>query len=465
MDRILSLIEHYGYLVILFGVMLESTGVPLPGETILIASGVLVQRGHLDLGYVIMFGILGAVVGDQIGYWVGRGGGRPFVLRWGRYVFITPQRLGRAEAFFERHGGKAVFLARFFSGLRVVGALVAGISRMRWGTFILYNALGGAVWATAVVLVGYFLGSSIGLVERWLGRATLVLASVLAVAVAFYLAYRWASHNRERLVGWGEALLAYPPVARLRTRYDAQLRWLLRRLTPGQYLGLHLTIGLLAAAGGLWLFGGLAEDLLTGDPIVRFDRALDAYLHARATPPLTTFFLIITAFGSIEPLVLLGVVMAAFLAWGRRWVFLGSWLAAVAGSAVLNHLLKGLFARPRPHFEHPLLVETSYSFPSGHAMESFVVYGMLAYFAVLALRTWESRVGVVCGAALLVVLIGFSRMYLGVHYLSDVLAGYAAGAVWLSALITGVETIRRSKKEANTGGRTSENPPSTTLGE
>jgi membrane protein DedA with SNARE-associated domain/membrane-associated phospholipid phosphatase len=465
MDRILSLIEHYGYLVILFGVMLESTGVPLPGETILIASGILVQRGHLDLGYVIVFGILGAVVGDQIGYWVGRGGGRPFVLRWGRYVFITPQRLGRAEAFFERHGGKAVFLARFFSGLRVVGALVAGISRMRWGTFILYNALGGAVWATAVVLVGYFLGSSIGLVERWLGRATLVLASVLAVAVAFYLAYRWASHNRERLVGWGEALLAYPPVARLRTRYDAQLRWLLRRLTPGQYLGLHLTIGLLAAAGGLWLFGGLAEDLLTGDPIVRFDRALDAYLHARATPPLTTFFLIITAFGSIEPLVLLGVVMAAFLAWGRRWVFLGSWLAAVAGSAVLNHLLKGLFARPRPHFEHPLLVETSYSFPSGHAMESFVVYGMLAYFAVLALRTWESRVGVVCGAALLVVLIGFSRMYLGVHYLSDVLAGYAAGAVWLSALITGVETIRRSKKEANTGGRTSENSPSTTLGE
>jgi membrane protein DedA with SNARE-associated domain/membrane-associated phospholipid phosphatase len=460
MDRILSLIEHYGYLVILFGVMLESTGVPLPGETILIASGVLVQRGHLDLGDVIAFGILGAVVGDQIGYWVGRGGGRPFVLRWGRYVFITPARLARAEAFFERHGGKAVFLARFFSGLRVLGALVAGISRMRWTSFILYNVLGGAVWATAVVLVGYLLGSSIGLVERWLGRATLVLASVLAVVVAFYLAYRWAAHNRQRLVEWGEALLAYPPVARLRTRYDVQLRWLLRRLTPGQYLGLHLTVGLLAAAGGLWLFGGLAEDVLTGDPIVGFDRALDDYLHAHATPPLTTFFLIVTALGSIEAMVLLGVIVAAILAWGRRWVFLGSWLAAVAGSAVLNQLLKGLFERPRPYFEHPLLIETSYSFPSGHAMESFVVYGMLAYFAVLALRSWKARVAVVCGAALLVVLIGFSRMYLGVHYFSDVLAGYAAGGVWLSALITGVETIRRSKKEAKTGGRTSQNSTS-----
>src|SRR5215212_588569 len=149
MDRVLSLIEHYGYLVILFGVMLESTGVPLPGETILLAAGVLVQRGHLDLGDTIAFGILGAVVGDQIGYWVGREGGRPFVLRWGRYLFITPARLGRGEAFFERHGGKAVFLARFFSGLRVFGALVAGISRMRWGSFLIYNALGGAVWATA----------------------------------------------------------------------------------------------------------------------------------------------------------------------------------------------------------------------------------------------------------------------------------------------------------------------------
>ena len=450
MDRILALISHYGYLVVLFGVMLESTGVPLPGETILLAAGILVQRGHLALGDTIAFGILGAVVGDQIGYWVGRGGGRPFVLRWGRYLFITPERLGRAEAFFERHGGKAVFMARFFSGLRVFGALVAGTSRMRWVTFLIYNALGGAVWATAVVLVGYFLGSSLALVERWLGRATLVLAVVVTLAVVFYLAYRWASRNRARLAGWGEALLAYPPVARLRGRYDAQLRWLLRRLTPGQYLGLHLTVGLLAAAGGLWLFGGVVEDLLTGDPLVHFDRALDDYLHSHATPPLTAFFLVVTAFGSLEVVALLGAAVAAFLARGRRWTLLWSWLVAVAGGALLNWLLKGLFQRPRPHFAHPLLVETSYSFPSGHAMVSFVAYGMLAYLAVLLwLRSWEARVAAVCGAALVVVLIGFSRMYLGVHYFSDVVAGYAAGGVWLSALITGAETIRRGGKREN----------------
>jgi membrane-associated phospholipid phosphatase len=143
------------------------------------------------------------------------------------------------------------------------------------------------------------------------------------------------------------------------------------------------------------------------------------------------------------------VVVAAILARRRQWLYLWTWAVAVGGSALLNRLIKDLFARPRPFFEHPLLLETSYSFPSGHAMESFVVYGMLAYFAVLALRSWRARTAVVFGSALLVLLIGFSRMYLGVHYFSDVVAGYAAGGVWLSALITGAETIRRSKSRSN----------------
>ena len=108
MNQILSLIGQYGHLAVFFGVMLESSGVPLPGEIILIASGVLVEQGYLDLGNVIVigFGILAAVIGDQLGYWVGRKGGRPFVVRWGRYTLITPKRLSRAERFFKRHGAR-----------------------------------------------------------------------------------------------------------------------------------------------------------------------------------------------------------------------------------------------------------------------------------------------------------------------------------------------------------------------
>ena len=193
---LLDLIGRYGYLAVFFGVMLESFGVPLPGETVLLLSGALAHQGVLDFGDAIVFGVLGAVVGDQLGYWAGRRGGRAFVLRWGRFVLVTPERLGRAEAFFDRHGGRAVFLARFVSGLRVFGALVAGTSRMPWGRFALYNALGGAVWATAAVSVGYFLWGSISLVEHWVGRASLLLSAALALALLLSGVYRWVSRGR-----------------------------------------------------------------------------------------------------------------------------------------------------------------------------------------------------------------------------------------------------------------------------
>lgn len=192
---LLHLIGRYGYLVVFFGVMLESAGVPLPGETVLIAAGALIHRGILDPGDVLFFGILGAITGDQIGYWIGRRGGRPFVLRWGRYLLVTRERLARAEAFFARHGGRAVFFARFVAGLRIFGALVAGISRMPWGRFALYNALGGTVWATAAVSLGYFLWASISLVEHWAGRASLLLVAALVLVLLLRWAYRRATRG------------------------------------------------------------------------------------------------------------------------------------------------------------------------------------------------------------------------------------------------------------------------------
>jgi membrane protein DedA with SNARE-associated domain len=118
------------------------------------------------------------------------------VLRWGRYALITPERLGRAEAFFARYGGRAVFLARFITGLRVFGALVAGISHMPCGKFALYSVLGGTVWATAVVSLGYFLWASIGLVEQWVGRFSLLLVAALVLTVLLRWAYRKAMRTR-----------------------------------------------------------------------------------------------------------------------------------------------------------------------------------------------------------------------------------------------------------------------------
>lgn len=278
----------------------------------------------------------------------------------------------------------------------------------------------------------------------------LLLVGLLAPTLAFYFAYRWVASHRLWIVGCVRATLSYPPLARLRARYDLQLRWLLRRVTPGEYLGLHLTVGLLLAVGCLWVFGDLAEDVVTNDQLVRFDQAVAIVLHRSATPVLTTFFVVVTAMGSVEVLALLGLFITVIYGLRRRWLHVGTWLAGLAGGAVLNQLLKELFSRPRPSFAEPLLSETSYSFPSGHAMLSLIAYGMLAYFAVLALRTWRARTAVVFGIALLVVLIGVSRMYLAVHYFSDVLAGFAVGGMWLSALITGMETIYGRRDDEST---------------
>jgi membrane protein DedA with SNARE-associated domain len=198
MDQYYPLIETYGYLIVFFGVVLGTMGVPFPSAAILLASGVLVQQGHLGLRGAIVFGILGAIVGNQIGYWVGFGAGRSFILKWGRHVKLTPERLEWVEALFARHGGKAVFAGRFFSVSRVLEALVAGTSRMRWGTFFFYSVLGGAVWATAVVLVGYFFGQSWGAARDWSERSPLLLILLILMAPGVYLTYRWATSHRNR---------------------------------------------------------------------------------------------------------------------------------------------------------------------------------------------------------------------------------------------------------------------------
>jgi membrane-associated phospholipid phosphatase len=235
-------------------------------------------------------------------------------------------------------------------------------------------------------------------------------------------------------------------VVRLRSRYNRQLLWFRRRVTPGEYLGLHLTLGLLAAAGCLWIFGRLAEDVVSNDPQVSIDQTAATATHGLMTPALTTFFLVVTALGSMEAIALVSLVGAVVFGMWRRWLLFGTWVIAAGGSVMFILLLKAFFARPRPYFEQPMLMETYYSFPSGHAMEAVVLYGTLAYFAVLALRTWRARAAVILGTSLLVLLIGFSRMYLGVHYFSDVVAGYAAGGMWLSTCITAMEFVRRGKR-------------------
>jgi membrane protein DedA with SNARE-associated domain/membrane-associated phospholipid phosphatase len=456
MENVLHLIEQYGYLLIFFGVMAESMGVPLPGETILISAGIAAQRGHLDVGDVILFGILGAVVGDQIGYWIGREGGRPFILRYGRYVFITPERLGRAEAFFARHGGKAVFMARFFSGLRVFGALVAGMSRMRWVTFLVYNALGGAVWATAVVLAGYFLGKSLKAVERWTGQASVLLLALAVLALILYLAYRWVLRHPERVRRSFERVGGRRVYAFLRSPTGL---WLRRRFSPNEVYGLTLTLGLVMTGLFSWAFGGVVQDIVARDPLVRTDLAVVRFFHAHSEPYLTTA---VNAFEAVfSAWVLLGVAILAGLALLLLARTSGDFetrlsgvvlLATALGTGALTILFKFMFHRSRPPSDLQLVHAIGYSFPSSHAVAAVAVGAAVLY--VFGLRplvrwggTWQERSRVGLAVVVLAVLVGLGRVYTGANYPSDVLAGWALGGVWASVCLTAAEVFRRLRAE------------------
>jgi membrane protein DedA with SNARE-associated domain len=151
-------VEHYG-LVFLFAIVcLESAGLWLPGETAVIAAGVYAAEGRLSIVAVIVVAAAAAIIGDNIGYWLGREGGRRLLYRYDRAARFADRVLPPAERFFERHGGKAVFFARFFGGLRVSGAWMAGITRLSWWRFLVWNAAGGVVWAIGVGLIAYYAG-------------------------------------------------------------------------------------------------------------------------------------------------------------------------------------------------------------------------------------------------------------------------------------------------------------------
>jgi membrane protein DedA with SNARE-associated domain len=161
LDRGLThLIEHYGLVLLFVVVCLESAGMWLPGETALIAAAVYASKGQLPIVGVIAVAAAAAIIGDNIGYWLGREVARPLLHRYPRLRRISDRVLPPAERFFKRHGGKAVFFARFFGGVRVTGAWMAGISQMSWWRFLAWNAFGGIVWATGVGLIAYYVGKA-----------------------------------------------------------------------------------------------------------------------------------------------------------------------------------------------------------------------------------------------------------------------------------------------------------------
>lgn len=234
-----------------------------------------------------------------------------------------------------------------------------------------------------------------------------------------------------------------PRLIDLRERFPKQIAFLKARLSPEGYLGLHLTIGALILIGATWLFGAIAEDVVTEDRLTVVDAEVSAWLHTHAHPWATTVLLIITHLHATMGVTIITFAAFLYLLRQKQRSQALALVLSVGGGMLLNVVLKNVFLRARPHFENPILTLTSYGFPSGHTMAATCLYGALCTFAVWSLRPWAWRVLTILAAGFLIMLVGFSRIYLGAHYLSDVLGAMAEGLIWLAFCLTAVDVIRR----------------------
>lgn len=214
-----------------------------------------------------------------------------------------------------------------------------------------------------------------------------------------------------------------------------------RAMTVARYLGLYAILGFALAVLAVTVFVELADEIGVGESLAHFDTELAESLGRHLSYDVLNAFSIVTVLGNRDVLTVLATLVAVALLLKKRWTLAGAWAAATAGGGLMNLVLKEIFARTRPVHEHGLVTETSFSFPSGHASGSMLIYSLLGYLLVRNTpKQWHIPIAIVMSA--LIIFVGSSRVILQVHYFSDVLAGYASAAAWVALCIAGLEAVR-----------------------
>jgi undecaprenyl-diphosphatase len=401
-------------------------GLVFPGETAVIIGGALAGQGENSVVLMLAVVWFCAWAGDTVSFVLGQRLGRDFVLRHGPKVRITEERFGQVESYFARHGGKTILIGRFIGLVRALAPFIAGSSGMAYRAFLPYSVLGTGLWAATFTLLGYFISENINEATELASRGVFVFGAVVVTVLVVVLGVRFLRRreNRQRLARRMDAVPTLRPLVVLGRRIEPQARFLWHRLTPG---GLGLEFTSLMAALAVALFGvvGFAEVVSATPGPTRADRqAIDVVSELRADW-LTDLAKAVTVLGSTPVTVLVALAAAVVLGIRRRWTEVWVLVVALAICHIAVPVLKEATDRPRPADG---LVDTSgNSYPSGHA-----TYSVLYTWLVLTIAV-RVRPGLTHASALIVVgvavtlAVGLSRVYLGVHYLSDVTGGWALG--------------------------------------
>jgi len=414
-----------GVFLVASGESLAVVGLVMPGAAVMVAAGALVALGALEFWPTLLAAVAGAVAGDGISYWLGRHYRDRLRSVWPFRGHL--ERLSRGENFFRRHGAKSILFGRFVGPVRPIVPAVAGMLGMRPALFYAVNVLSAFAWAPAYLLPGMAFGASLALAGAVAARLAALL--VLLVASTWFLLWlvHWSFRVLSPRAGWiAQRILTWGGG---RPRLNRLFGGVLDPSRPEARA--LLLIGALLI-GSTWLFLGVLEDVVTGDPLVRADQGVYQLLQGLRTPWGDRVMVFATELGDGVVIALLAAAVLAWLMWRRSWRAARYWVAAIGFGQVAATAVKQVLQRPRPLAD---LYDglSAYAFPSGHATLSMVAYGFLA--ALIAGQFARPRRWMVYAVAtLLISVIAASRLYLGAHWLSDVIGGLSLGLAWVCLL-------------------------------
>jgi membrane protein DedA with SNARE-associated domain len=433
-------------------------GLLVPGETVMILGGAVAGQGETNVYLVIAIAWLMAFLGDSTSFFVGRRLGREFLRRNGPRFGIKEERLDQIDAYFERHGGKTIFIGRFVGFVRAFAPFIAGSSGMRYRAFVPYSVLGTGLWVSSAIVLGYIFSRNLDRVIDYAGKGAFALGALIVIVVGVMALTRHLREveNRQAAVRWMESHAATRWLVRLARRFAPQLGFLWDRVTPGGTFGLEFTTLMAALAVSLFVLIAYAVALGREPGPTPGDTTAFEIVETIRAGWLVDAAKVVTALGSAAVVLPLAAICAALLAWHRRWAEVWVLVAGLALISLGGHEIKAAVDRPRP--AAGLVGTSGSSFPSLHAAYS-TFYVWLALTVVLRLRVGMARGAAVIGAGIaLAALIGLSRVYLGVHYLSDVSGGWALGVASFSLcaavalVVTTVGNMRHNSADVAAAG-------------
>jgi membrane protein DedA with SNARE-associated domain/membrane-associated phospholipid phosphatase len=437
-----EIVEHAGntlgqwtYLVVGVMAFFETgafVGLIAPGETFLIFGGVVAGQGTISLVTLIAIVWTCAVLGDLASFYAGRRLGRAFLIKHGSKVQITEERVHQVEGFFDRHGGKAIFLGRFVGLVRAVNPFLAGSSGMPLKRFLPYDIIGAGAWATMLLVLGYVFWQSFDRVLHYAEQGTLALGATIVVIAGGVWLYRHFRHeeHRDAAVAWLDQQLDRPalrPLARVLRPIGrwarGPLKFFWNRITPGE-LGLELTTLLAVAAVGSFAFAANAITL-QDKALITGDSTAFTWVDKIRSGTLDDIARAVTHLGSLSVVAAATAIAVAVLLMRRRVAESVTLVSGLALTWAAVHIAKAAIDRPRP--DEALVDTAGQSYPSGHAAYAFA-WVAIAFVLTRTLPGLARTTAAIVAAIVLAIVIGLTRVYLRAHYLSDVVGGAGLAA-------------------------------------